>query len=457
MKNYINYKGLNKSELGLIKFNQLKHRNIDTIILEENKYWDDVENKYDELKNIKNFIIVDKIINKHGDNSIVIQNTRAENIFFKNQANLGGLTLPIEYLKVDVYLQWFNNFPRNLKEINLIFPKKMENIQLDEGTYKIELFVRNYDINKSFMLKIYDKYKDIIYFGDTISGITDKQYDRYTYTNKDIKDGILDLRNIDENSTYSNLDVNTIIIKKEDLFNSKLNYEFDEKISVKELIIIDQNEMKLNPEIKINFDGLIEIYNYFITNGEKTKFMYLDKNSELKVLDKDELLKNENIEDVEFIINSECELLLIKYKNKTFKIIDENKEYLIDELFGDYLYLNINSYDFYEEEKPFIKKYIIDKEWKKLFIDKIIDNNILYCIYDDYLKFIERIKDLKKLGFKDIAIKYLISRKYDNIINTKSKNILDIKEIGDHEVKLFNYISDKIEIKNNVVLKKLKK
>ena len=37
MKNYINYKGLTKSELGLFKYSQLKHRNIDTIVLNELK------------------------------------------------------------------------------------------------------------------------------------------------------------------------------------------------------------------------------------------------------------------------------------------------------------------------------------------------------------------------------------------------------------------------------------
>jgi len=457
MKNYIKYKGLYKSEIGLIKYSQLKLRNIDTIILEENKYCDDVENKYEELKNIKNFIIVDKIYKERGDNSIVIHNTRAENIFFKNQENLGGLTIPVEYLKNDVYLEWYNNQKSNLKEINLIFPKQTEKIKLDEKPQRIEIYVRSYFKNKKNILIIIEgQYNEIIYQGDSISGITEKKYEKYTYCDKDVKDGVLDLTNIDNHSKFLNIDADTLIIKKEDLFKSNFQYEFDEKLSINKIKILDKNEMKLNPEIEIIFNGLLETYDYFITNGEKTEFIYLDKNNEIKVIYKDKLLEDENIEDVEFIINSDCELLLIRYKNKKCKLIDENNEYLIDDLFGDYLYLNIDSYDFYEEEKPLIKKYIIDKEWNKLFIDKIIDNNILCCIYDDYLKFIERIKELKKIGFKDETIKYLIYRKYDNLVNTKSKNILDIKEIGEHEVKLFNYISNKV-IYDKIPYKILKK
>lgn len=462
MKNYFNYKELSNGGLGLLKSHQLKNRNIDTIILQQPLYWNDEEYRYNELNDIKNIIIDDKKFKTDKDNSIniVIQNTRAENIYFKDQDNLGGLTIPIEYLKQDICLKWFKDSTCNLKEINIIFQNKIENIQLDEGTYEIELFVRNYlENNKSFILNINDKNNHIKYFGDSISGITEKTHEKYTYSNDDVKDGILDLTNISKKSrliNFLNLDADTVVIKKEDLFARKFQYELDGKLNVNKLKIIDENEMKLNPEIEVELDGLLDIYDIFITTCERNKFIYLDINNEIKVIDREKLLEDKNIEDIEFIENKECELILIKYKNNNYKVIDSDYEYLIDELFNDFLYLNINSYDFYDKEKPLLKNYINNNEWDKPFKDEIIDNNILGIIYDDYLKFIERIRKLKELGFKDEAIKYLIIKKYDNFVNVKSKNLLDLKEISKDEIDLFNNLSKAFTLKK-VPYKILKK
>lgn len=460
MKNYINYKGLTKSELGLVKYSQLKHRNIDTIVLNELKYWDDVENTYDELKNIKTIIIDDKKIknNAYSDNYVAIQNTRAENIYFKDQDNLGGLTINVEKARHDIDLKWYRERQCKLKEINLVFPTKTEKIILGNNIISIHLVSYFLENELKFSLAIEDNKQKTNYSGNINSGIIEKEYGFYTYTSDNVKNDILDLREFEkaEKIYCYNINVDTLLITKNILFGDIFKQQFDEKLSINKLKIIDENEMKLNPEIEVNFEGLIEIYDYFITDGEKTKFIYLDRNDDLKIIYKDKLLENENIEDVEFIVNSDCELILVKYKNKTCKIIDKYNEYIIDELFGDFLYLNINSYDFYEEEIPHLKLYITNKEWDKPFKDKILDNNILGTIYDDYLKFIERIKELKKLGLKDKAIKYLISRKYDNLINTKSRNILDIKEIKKDEIELFNFISENITYEK-AVYKTLKK
>jgi len=465
MKNKINYTDLiidNYSFLTpFIKSSKLKRKNIDTIILDSDGYYNNVEYLYKELHNIKNVIIDKKSLLKKSSlihRNVEIYNTKAENIFIKSENNLGGLTFPTDSFDYDLFLEWTDDKVCNIKEINIVFKNKVEKIRLNKEVNKISILPQKVKdkINKVIVYvenKKYSKRYEI----DSTLGLVDEKYNKYTFTKSDLKNGVLDLTNIDYYKDFSgdNIDVDTLIITKEILFSNKFYSVFDDKLNIKRLVIIDKNEMKLYPETTIQFNGILNIYSNFIVNDDKTIFIYMDK-KELKIIDKNKLLEAEEIDDVKYIENSDCELILIKYKNNNFKIIDENGEYIIDELFGDFLYLNLYSYDFYKEEIPYLTHFILNKEWDKPFINKIIDNNIFICIYGDYLEFIERIKELKELGFKDETIKYLIRRKYDNLINTKSKNILDIKEIGEHEVKLFNYMSE-IEIFNKVLTKKKKK
>jgi len=455
MKNQINYKSINKNNIGFLKSKKLNNNKYDTIILDSFDYWNDLEYKYSGLKNIKNLIIDNRIVKSNIYDNFSIRNTKAENIYFYDQKNLGGLTIDINKLVSELDLYWNNNSICNLKEINLIFNNKTEKIKLK---YKIESISITLDTRKgrrkSLYLKIIDDKNIILYTIDSENGILNKSYIVYTYSSDDLKDGVLDLRDINnKEKVYSdNINVDTLIVSKDTLFSKNFKYTFDEKLNIKKIKIIDDNDMKLNPENLIIFNDVIDIYHPFITNKKLTKFIYLDNNNRLNFIDKEKVLSDDNVDDFKFINNSDCTLIMIKYKNKTFKIIDEFNEYIIDDLFKDFMFLNINSYDFYDTEIPFLKKYILYKEWDKVFEEKIIDDNLLVGIYKDYLNFIDRIKKLKEIGFNDKAIKYFISKKYDNFINPNSNNIIDIKSICDSEINMFNNISDDILYGN--ILKK---
>lgn len=118
--NEINYKGLNKDKLSVLKRNQIKNKNIDTVILDRYNYNGSYE-KNNEFKNIKNMIINNKKIPINS--CIFIQNTRAENIYFLNKENIGGLTYPITMGNYEIVLFWGENADCNLKEIKYYITK----------------------------------------------------------------------------------------------------------------------------------------------------------------------------------------------------------------------------------------------------------------------------------------------------------------------------------------------
>ena len=200
--------------------------------------------------------------------------------------------------------------------------------------------------------------------------------------------------------------------------------------------------MKLNPKKEIILDDKLIIKNNYLLDSKYTKVIFYDKDNNIKVFDKEELLKDELIEKVDFIFNSESNLIIIKYKNNEYKIIDKYMEYRIDKIFRKFLLLNIDSYDFTTSEKPLIE-INIKNNLSKLFIKGIIDNNLLYCIYKDYVEFIKRLSNLIEKGFSGYAINYLINKKYENIINTKSNNLLNLDSITEDEINSFNELGQK--------------
>ena len=158
------------------------------------------------------------------------------------------------------------------------------------------------------------------------------------YIKEDIKDGILDLTDLKNYNDISSdyLNVNTLIINKKDIFSSKFKNGFSHKLKIKTLKIIEDNDMKLNPVKEIEINGTLMMYKDYLVNELKNKLIYLDKNKNIKVLDKEELLNNENIENADFLISNDIQLVIIKYKNKEFKVLDKDIEYNIDSLFNKY-------------------------------------------------------------------------------------------------------------------------
>lgn len=121
------------------------------------------------------------------------------------------------------------------------------------------------------------------------------------------------------------------------------------------------------------------------------------------MVDKNKLLEQENIASLNYIDSLYFEGIIIKYNDKNYKIIDKNNEYLLDVVFNDFMYLNIYSYDFHDKEISVLKQ-CNNRNWGKLIIFQMLGNQKFGIIYSDYLKFVERIKKLKELGFNNKAI-----------------------------------------------------
>lgn len=438
------------------KLKKILHLSItkfDTIYLDNPHYY--IENdKY--IKNLNTIIISKNMIENVYDNLKILL-PYVKDIYVEGYDNLGGITIPYNVIKKDFKL--FIKFEENteIKKLNILNDKNSI-IKLDKDIEYLEIF----KVYKDEVI-IYIKYKKrkLKYTIDNLGNINEVK-DTYIIDDSDIKDGTLDLTNLTEyvKLSFPRKNINTLIINKHYIeFPNKLYFlsssrkytPFHDYMNFNKLRIVDDNNMKLLP-IDKTFDISSNKKIYFISDGNKyiyiknekednNTLIYVDKNNNIKILERKEMLTNPDIieviinyRDSELIHNSSPRLILIKYKDY-YIIKDFDKEYKLDNSF--FKLLSVSAEQFFCSNK--LIEALKNNDLITIFNSNEFYYKLFYEMYNEYLKYKNYIDRLISLGFTNDAIEYLFDRKFNTIINP-DENILS--EIENIEIKHFNEIGE---------------
>ena len=113
-------------------------------------------------------------------------------------------------------------------------------------------------------------------------------------TKDELNNGELDLTNFKDFNALAlgDLNVNMFKINKGDI--KELKYvDLYEYFYIENIKVVDQNEMKLNPEKIIPFNDELDIHGKYILSDKNKILIYVDSKNNLKVFDKNEILKDE--------------------------------------------------------------------------------------------------------------------------------------------------------------------
>lgn len=426
-----------------MRFLKKKYRDSDYTILYDVGFSKcDLINYY-LLGDIKNLVI-----DSTKTDGVNIPNIQAENIFFSGYDNLGGITIPYDEMKINgrgYYFYWTESFPSKIKKINIITKDGVKSInvdnlkdfQIDRRKYIASTTII-YEDNKKIMEYIIDKEEKI------------KEHKLTYFLNKDdVKNNSINMSDyIDYEEILVDINndirVKDIIVDKTCMQNLYKFYDAISYIHYNRLVIINNDEMKLQPDTTILYNISakdIEVFqsenNIFYILYKKEKIIYMD-NNKIKVIDKNKILKDKNVEDIEFYIEEQNgkhkPLVIIKYKNDITKIISLEEEIEVNKLFNEFNLMYISKY--YNNKQNEARCYLEDNDWYSLF--KII----MYFgkfkdIYNDYLVFLDNIKDLRNKGFNYKAIRYLYENHFDNIIIQENDNSY-LLEMSNEEIDKFN-------------------
>ena len=131
--------------------------------------------------------------------------------------------------------------------------------------------------------------------------------------------------------------------------------------------------MKLNPITIIPFNDTLDVYENNIIGDKKDTVIYVDSKDNLQIFNKEEILKNKNIEKIDYIKTEDNIVIIYKYKKDyQYKIIIDGKEYNINKLFN-----------FYYKNKTMYKENI---NWKKIIENELTINEFIdiCCEYLDF-------------------------------------------------------------------------
>lgn len=345
MPELVRYSKINKK--GLSYFDHKKYIKSDCSIL-----FDKYDNEHSNHDYI-NSLYINNLILERGCNA-KIRYTNAKNIYIENEINFGGITLPYTYmLKNNPYFEfsWNKEYPSYINKINIIYENEDKTINIKtiniNNVEKIIITVLEYTLK----IAIENNNSKIEYSIDELGQERTKKTSSEISEN-DIKDNTLNLSDyLDYESIYYNnfntLNVDTLILDKEclkklDKIKSAFTY-----IKFNNLKIIDSNEMKLFPQIlninkeEIDIINILEDgnRNYYINiYGHDRKIIYLDKEENIKVYSKNDLMIDKRVEEVKFYLEDVFKrginypLILIKYKNNKHKLIMFDEEIIINKL-----------------------------------------------------------------------------------------------------------------------------
>lgn len=447
-----------------------KFNKIDTIIMDFGIFF---ENIYDNNKYIKNLVIDLNNPENFVDINLRKKNT-IRNISFLNNLMLEGITIPLDVLKERLNFKIYV-FPdkTDIKKINLLNRENVIEINIDESVYGFQIESIKSKDNKKLEIIIRYNNKDekkILY--DSL-GNKHISFEKQTIKS----DHKLDLRDYNDTTmiAYSDitLPIGELIITPEILKNKQfVNFK---NICINTLKIMDHNEMLLNPNIfeldnvkldiiKTHSEYKEKISNiiFLETNDNNKKYIYIDENNELKIVEENKLKENSNIDKYKFIKGVYTAGVLIKYKKDLkFDLILNNKLFHINKVFINW-YLNnktkydtkiipnnffmfhdrnTNIYDLNSDEYKYISEYIFDNLLDDLTRCTLFDN--YNKEYDKYLNYLNHIKYLHDIGYSYKALTYLHMHGFDNITginNTRRYRTIEDKEL----IEEFNNIGKKL-------------
>jgi len=427
-----------------LRFLKKKYRDSDNTIL-----YDVGSSKHELI----NYCLLDDIKNLVIDSTktagVNIPNMQAENIFFSGYDNLGGITIPYNAMKINgrgYYFYWTESYPSKIKQINIITKDGIKTINVDN--------LKDFQINKRKYIAsttiIYEDNKKIMeYIIDKEEKI--KEHKLTYFLNKDdVKNNSINMSDyIDYEEILVDINndirVKDIIVDKTCMQNLYKFYDAISYIHYDRLVIIDNDEMKLHPDKTIFYNNSIkhidifqDTNNVFYMVYKKEKIIYME-NNKIKVIDIKKMY-DENVVDINIYIEDHNgkhdPIIIIKYKNNKTKIITLNEEIEIDKLFNEF---NLIYIDKYYSNKKEVKYYLENNDWYDILKDKknIYYNKFFKNIYNDYLMFLDSIKDLHNKGFNYKAIRYLYENHFDNIINQENDNSY-LLEMSNEEIDKFN-------------------
>lgn len=421
------------------KLNKFKNKSIDTICLKDNIYYGSKE--YENNISIRNLEIDYKApkMYMHSAN-FYLHNPKCENVYFKNEDNLGGITLNFSHLiknninRINFYWHPTEEKISNIKEINIITPDKISKINLIKEELK-EIEIMIFD-NKMLRIDIENIHSKKRYEID-MKGKLEEETIYHTITEKDLNNEVLDLTKFKEISpiTLANINIDTLILNKNDICHIQ-DIDLYDDVYIKKIKIVDSNDMKLNPYTVIPFNDNLDFHCKYILSDNSKILVYVDDENNLKIFDKDEILKDDSLSSIEFCYEKENIIIIYKYKKLgKYKIIIDYKEYDIDKLFTLYIKQNIFKYECSKSKKT--KEYLENYDWVSL-MEELISGNIFEKMYEDYLIFKNNLNKLHELGFSYRYFIYLHKRNLDSVINTMCSNDFNINNYTKDEIKDLN-------------------
>lgn len=323
----------------------------------------------------------------------------------------------LKNVKKDIIISLNNIFENN----NNTFDKLDRNInQLID--HKLDECFTNFDKNKS----AYDKINSIIEtkFNNLFESKINENINNYCdkIISNIMNNKQLDLNNIDQNKTISNLNVINILNKNlENMTNNKLN--------------IDDANNLLNS--KISKDEFVFFINDLYTKLNGKKFLEINSENCLSVIDN----KDDSINIIgDFVtnINNTIKNLDVKYsKLKDLEIKDSKIQCSLSKINNDIEIINKRT-KYFEDENIKFQQYIKENNNEISFIK---NNSIIKTKNDKHIKYYELIdnldkvkaldKDIDKL-FENVKAEFLdIGNKIENIVNN-----LDIREKLNQELNI---------------------
>lgn len=430
-----------------IKLNKLSDDYIDTLIVKDKSYYANTE--YDKNININNFVIDYKFsLFNRKSHAMIFNDLNAKNIYFKGYENIGGITLSIDCLTKNninrINFCWHSPRVRKSKitEINVIIFGMVKKIKLPDEIQEIHIYKTD-SPRFDLVISIENTNSRKKYIIDWDGNINEELM-YHSIEEKDLDNGVLDLRKFNELYKVSlcNINIDTLIVNKsiiKDLHEIDLyDYVYIEKIK-----IIDDNKMRLFPDKEIYFNDNLDIYFDYITGDEGEVLIYLDKDNNLKVYSRKEILKDNFIEDVYFLKEDEEMIILYKYKRQgKYKVIIDEKEYNIDKLFNLFIQSNILEYKYNFSSEFSMEGY----DLINLFENHISSEQFIK-MYDDYNLFKLNLKKLHDIGFSYKYFVYLHNNGMDDLVNLMCRHSSTFLKYKKEEVEKITSISKRL-VKN---------
>jgi len=421
------------------KAKKYKNKTFDTIICND-FYFDGIRAMKYGLTSY-NFILNKIPLGYFRHNTISLINIKSNNIYIGDKVENEGINVTKKYIdkyKISrIILDWDSDkeLHANLDKINIIYDDKTFNINLNKEELK-KIFIETINGQKEDLdITIRNKNSYIKYY--IRNGIMIEEITSIYFTKYDLNNGKLDLTKYNKFDvmSFGDLEVDTLIINKEDICKLEETNIFED-FFIRNIKVIDKNEMKLNPINIIPFNDELDCVGKYIIGEINGILIYVDSRGKLNVFDKEKILEDEKIDDVIFLRKKDDYIVIYKYKEKDkYKVIIDGIEYSITKLF--IFYIKENLYRFVFKHKDVLNNTSIDY----FGILKYIFFYDFETLYNEYIEFKYKLKELFNKGFKYEYFKYLDEKGLSNLIIKMCE--IDINKYSNEEINELNCLGRK--------------